>query len=235
MKTPLYLITQLGFVILTFTIYTFLLTGLKKALAKTSWDERKKKSIYKHVVFSILGWTIFISSLSLSGFFQDFSSMPPRFVILLVVPMITIVIVTFSKSMKEIAPHIPASNVIKLQVFRVFVEILLWMLFLQNALPVQMTFEGRNFDVLSGLTALPAAYFLAKSRKGLIIWNLLSLGLLVNVVSIAILSLPTPFRIFENQLTIVAYFPFVWLPGLLVPLAYGLSFISLLQLREHTR
>ena len=227
MKTPLFTVTQIGFAVLTIVTYAILLTGLKKAIAKTSWDESKKKNIYNRVLFLIIGWTLFITALSLKGFFQDFSGVPPCFMIVLVVPLITILIATFSKSTKEILLHVPAAHLIRLQVFRVFVEILLWMTFLQNLLPVQMTFEGRNFDVISGLTALPAAFFLVNNRKGLIAWNLFTLGLLINVVSVAILSLPTPFRVFENELTIVAYFPFIWLPGLLVPLAYGLSFMSL--------
>ena len=231
MKTPLFTVTQFGFAVLTLVMYAILLAGIKRAIAKTSWDESKKKSIYNRVLISIIAWTILISVLSLNGFFQDFSGVPPRFMIVLVVPLITILIATFSKSTKEVLLHVPAAHLVRLQVFRVFVEILLWMAFLQNLLPVQLTFEGRNFDVISGLTALPAAYLLVNSRKGLIIWNLFTLGLLINVVSVAILSLPTPFRIFEDELTIVASFPFIWLPGLLVPLAYGLSFMSLVQLR----
>jgi hypothetical protein len=43
--------------------------------------------------------------------------------------------------------------------------------------------------------------------------------------------MPTPFRVFMNEPsnTIVAKFPIVWLPALLVPLAYGLHFLSLRQ------
>ena len=127
--------------------------------------------------------------------------------------------------------NIPAKSLVSLQIFRVFVEILLWMSFLQNLLPVQMTFEGRNFDVLSGLTAPFAAYFLANNRIGLVVWNILSLALLANILAVAVLSMPTPFRYFINEPsnTIVTTFPFIWLPGLLVPLAYGLSFLSIRQ------
>lgn len=64
-------------------------------------------------------------------------------------------------------------------------------------------------------------------------WNLLSLGLLINIVTIALLSIPTPFRVFMNEPanTLVAHFPFILLPGMLVPLAYGLHFLSMRQLK----
>jgi hypothetical protein len=70
------------------------------------------------------------------------------------------------------------------------------------------------------------------SNTGILIWNLFGLGLLINILSIAILSMPTPFRVFMNEPsnTIVTQFPVSLLPGLLVPLAYGLHFLSLRKL-----
>jgi hypothetical protein len=109
------------------------------------------------------------------------------------------------------------------------------MAFEQGKLPIQLTFEGRNFDIISGITAPIVAFLLSKnlvSRGVVIVWNVVSLGLLINVVATAVLSLPTPFRVFMNEPAnrIVAEFPVIWLPGLLVPLAYGLHFLSLRQL-----
>jgi hypothetical protein len=225
-------ITQIGFIVLTVVMYTLVMLELKEAVAKTQWTDGKKKSRYRRVLYSLIGWTVLISVLALSGFLQDYSGFPPRIMIVLVVPLITMIILTFSSSVKELLSIIPAENIIRLQVFRVFVEILLWMLFIQNILPVQMTFEGRNFDVLAGLTAPLAVFFLSHRRAALITWNILSLGLLINIILIAVLSLPTPFRVFMNEPanTVVGIFPYVWLPGLLVPLAYGLHFLSLRQL-----
>jgi hypothetical protein len=150
------------------------------------------------------------------------------------VPLISIVWFTLSGTAKEILPHIPENELIRLQVFRIFVEILLWLLFVEKLLPVQMTFEGRNFDILAGITAPLVSYFVRQqklSKTGIIIWNLLCLGLLINIVSVAIMSMPTPFQYFTNEPsnTIGNIFPVNWLPGLLVPLAYGLHFLSLRQ------
>jgi len=153
----------------------------------------------------------------------------------LAIPMIAILGFTFSKAGKEILLQIPAENIIRLQSFRFFVELLLWALFIENVAPVQMTFEGRNFDVLSGITAPIVALLLAKgkiSKSVLVAWNIACLALLVNIVSVAILSMPTPLRVFMNEPsnTNVTQFPVSWLPGLLVPLAYGLHFLSLRKL-----
>jgi hypothetical protein len=153
----------------------------------------------------------------------------------MVIPLIATIIFTFSNTLREILLQLHPAQLIQLQIFRVFVEVLLWMLFIQNLLPIQMTFEGRNFDIIAGLTA-PLVSYLAYQNKlpkvVLIIWNLACLGLLINIVSIAILSMPTPFQYFKNEPsnTIVTVFPISWLPTFLVPLAYMQHFFSLRQL-----
>ena len=232
METILPLITYAGVIVLTAVMYTLVMMELKKAVDKTRWTEIQKKVRYRRILVALITWASVISGLALSGFLQNFSVFPPRLMIVLAIPLLTMIVLMFSSSVKELLLLIPPQNIIRLQVFRVFVELMLWMLFLQNALPVQMSFEGRNFDVLAGLTAPFAAYFLVRFRVVLIIWNFLSLGLLINIVTIAILSLPSPIRYFMNEPanTIVTYFPYVLLPGLLVPLAYGLHFLSLRQL-----
>jgi hypothetical protein len=116
------------------------------------------------------------------------------------------------------------------------VEVLLWMLFLQNLVPVQMTFEGRNLDILAGIFGPIVGYFClhkkSLSKSVAVIYNIVSLALLINIVATAILSTPYPFRVFMNEPAniIVAYFPFVLLPSFLVPLAYFIHLISLRQL-----
>jgi ABC-type antimicrobial peptide transport system permease subunit len=91
-------------------------------------------------------------------------------------------------------------------------------------------------DILSGLTA-PLILWLG-FRKGktnriiLIVWNILALGLLINIVTTAILSLPFPIQqiAFEQPNRAVLYFPFIWLPTVVVPLVLFSHLISLWQL-----
>jgi hypothetical protein len=168
----------------------------------------------------------------------DFTIFPLNLIPVIVIPLAVCLIVISRRSIGEIIGNIPVHHLIRLQSFRFFVEIFLWLLFLDELLPVQMTFEGRNLDIIAGFTA-PFVAFLAFrgriSRTGLIIWNVLCLGLLINIVVIAILSAPSPWRVFLNEPAnyIVTYFPISWLPGLLVPLAYYLHFLSLKQLIQN--
>lgn len=232
MNSTLYAASAFGFIALTLIMYALVIRELKQGIALTAWDEARKRRVLYKFIITLVAWAAFILGVSATGFFEDFTTFPPRIMIVLGIPLVTMILVVFSKPVKELLPHITARSLIRLQVFRVFVELLLWAAFLANVLPVQMTFEGRDFDILAGLFAPVVAYFFANNRTALYIYNFVSLALLLNIVIIAILSLPTPFRVFMNEPAnvLVARFPFVLLPGMLVPLAYGLHFLSLRKL-----
>lgn len=111
-----------------------------------------------------------------------------------------------------------------LYTIRIPVEIVLFWLFLHKTIPQLMTFEGRNFDILAGISA-PFIYYFGfiknkLSNKILLGWNILCLGLLINIVTNAVLSLPYPFRqfAFDQPNIAILYFPFTWLPGVIVPI-----------------
>jgi hypothetical protein len=104
-----------------------------------------------------------------------------------------------------------------------------------------MTFEGRNLDIISGITAPVIYYFgFVKKKIGrtvLILWNLICLGLLVNIVTIAILSAPFTFQRFgfDQPNFAILLFPFVWLPGIIVPLVLFSHLAMLRQLLIKTK
>jgi hypothetical protein len=106
--------------------------------------------------------------------------------------------------------------------------------------PVQMTYAGYNFDIVSGaLAALVGIWAFVHRPPTWVVLGFNSVGslLLLNIVSIAVLSMPTPMRAFQNDPpnTFVAHLPFVWLPSLLVQAAWFghlLIFRWLSQTRE---
>ena len=229
------IIAAVGFPAITVLFYGLGLAELKRALQHASFDEGRRKRIFNRVIFSLTGWAAFVSVWSLSGRMQDFTIFPLNMAPILFIPMITVLIVTFSSIGKEILAHVEPQFVIKLQSFRFFVELVIWLLFIEQLLPVQMTFEGRNFDVISGVTAPFIAWLLAIqkiNRTLLVLWNLACLGLLINIVTVAILSMPTNLQYFFNEPHSIAVtqFPYAFLPAFLVPLAYMLHFLSLRQL-----
>jgi hypothetical protein len=160
---------------------------------------------------------------------------------MLIVFAIPLLVISWSiskgkKALNKAFEIISPANLILLQSFRVIVEYLLWVAFLEGRTPVQMTFEGYNWDIISGLLPLGIFYFFVCSRKYRfvvgVVYNVVGLLLLINILSIAIMSIPGPLRQFMNEPPndAVANFPLVYLPGILVPIAYTVHWISLKQL-----
>lgn len=237
MNVPLYFWTQAGFLLLTLVSFTLFLREIWKGIALTEWPPARKKRVKRGVVGALLAWAGFVAAWSLSGTMENFSIFPFNLMPVLLIPLISLGFLLASKGFSQLLRNIPAATMIRLQSFRFFVEVLLWMLFLGEVLPEQMTFEGRNFDILVGISAPIIATLLVTRRitkTGIVIWNFLGLALLLNIVTIAILSTPSPLRVFMNEPAnyIVARFPISWLPGLLVPLAYYLHAISLKQMLQ---
>lgn len=193
------------------------------------------RSIFRTTAILLTAWLILLAILSIRGFFADFSRLPPRLIFALLTPLPVVLLFSRSGAGKQLLQHIQPQWLIYLQAFRIPVEIGLWILVHNGSLPVQMSFEGRNFDILSGLLAFPVGYycFVKKSWPPVIalLYNITGLVLLVNIVAISALSLPTPLRVFHNQpdSALLTRFPLIYLPGLLVPLAYTLHIFSLRQ------
>ena len=234
MKNDL-IIPAIAWILLTSICIILILVGLKKGLKRTTLEKNKQDKIFVITAICFTAWSIMLLVLSYQDFFANFKLFPPRPVLALLIPLPVVFIIAFSKTGTQILRAIPAQWLVFMQSFRIAVELLLLLAFLRNELPVQMTFEGRNFDILSGILAIPVGYLLAKRKmfapKLAIAFNIISLLLLVNILVIAVLSMPTPIRYFMNDPanTLVAEFPFILLPGVLVPIAYTMSIFSLRQ------
>ncbi len=231
-----YLVTQGAFAALTLVCLALVLRGQWLTLASMGHPPVRRNRVVGLTALGLAAWLAFTAGLALSGLAGDFSSFPPPVMpLVLLPPLVAALVLTFSGRFREVLRHVPVQWLLYLQSFRVAVEVLLWALHAQGLLPVQMTFEGLNFDVLTGITAPLAGYLLTARprwrRPILLAWNLAGLALLATIVVISMLSLPTPLRVFTHEPanTIVTRFPFIWLPGFLVPLAYTLHFFALRQ------
>jgi len=148
-----------------------------------------------------------------------FDSRPPRLFALPWVMLLTSVAVTRTTTARELIAHTPPALVIAIDVFRVGVELVLWRLCVADLLPIELTFEGRNFDILAGATAIPVAVLAARLPRLAVAWHVLGLALLINVVARAVRSGPL----------VLGGFPFVWLPAFLVPVAALSHIVGLRQ------
>ena len=210
---------QLSFLVTTllFLLFFYLATGRNKRVLLVS-----------------IFWLILIGSFSLTGFFQNTNTVPPRFLIVLIGTIIFIVFLY--KRLKTVIDYRKAMIV---HALRIPVEITLYFLFLQNQVPEIMTLKGLNYDIIIGISAL---IFLILSQlfkinlriKTFLIWNIIGLLFLMNIVVIAIISAPLPIQqlSFEQPNIAVLSFPYILLPSFIVPIVILTHIISLKQLAQ---
>lgn len=246
--TTLYYSIFIGFVIFPIFCLLLILRGLQLTLKKTDFSIQKQSRILLQTSLVFMFWLLLTGGLAYFGFLEMNEQkpiIPPPLLVLVNIPLITLLLfVNFNKTLKQILKVVPLHWLIYFQSFRIGVEVLIWVAFIQNLLPIQMTFEGYNSDILVGIFALPVGYFVVKQtsinsnylntrakKKMLIAWNIFGLCLLATIVIISVLSAPLPIRYFMNEPSskIVAFFPFVWLPTVLVVIAYSLHILSLKQ------
>lgn len=176
------------------------------------------------LILGIVLWMLIVAILGITGFYQDTESKPPRFFFLLG-PVVIFVGLSFAtEAGRSFAKGLDEKWLTLLHAIRIPVEILLYYVYVDGLIPELMTYSGYNFDILSGLTA-PIVYYLVfhknRGRKNLLlVWNVLCLVLLLIILTIAVLSAQTPIQMlaFDQPNVGVTYFPFVWLPAVIVPI-----------------
>lgn len=121
---------------------------------------------------------------------------------------------------RRVAEQVPIAALVAFQAFRLPLELVLHSWYESGVLPKQMTFEGGNFDILTGVLALWLGVLLqrgglsAEVRFTLVaLFNLIGFGLLVVVMSIAVRSAPWPLRTFMNDrpVTLPFHAPHTWI------------------------
>jgi hypothetical protein len=214
--------------------YIYLAFGLTLFLAIFLFYKATNYS--KTFLTIITVWITAQTILGLSGFYKIANTIPPRFALLLLPPLVMTIVLFNSKNGKQFIDNLKVNTLTLFHIIRIPVELVLFWLFVHKAIPGLMTFEGRNFDVFSGLTA-PVIYYFGFVKKKLsksilLIWNFICLALLLNIAFNAILSLPGSFQqfAFEQPNIAILYFPFVLLPAVLVPLVLFSHLATIRQL-----
>ncbi len=122
----------------------------------------------------------------------------------------------FSDLGRRVASLLPLWALCGFQLFRLPLELVLHQWYMEGVIPVQMSYAGHNFDILTGLLALSLApfFYLGKlGRRAAWLFNLVGFGLLVNVASIAVRSSPVPLRTYTEEPAVLLAFhaPYTWI------------------------
>lgn len=225
------------YVAIFFALITSLTAQLLLLAVKNSNNDEIRK-LDKPLFKGILLWLAIQAFLSmLTVYSNDTQSFPPKIILFGILPTIFLILFLFTTSKgRNFIDSLSIKSLTYLHIVRIPVEIVLYLLFLEKMIPELMTFEGRNFDILAGITAPFVAYYCFKSTKiqktFLLIWNGISLCLLFNIIVNALLSAPSPIQkfAFDQPNIAILYFPYSWLPTFIVPIVLFSHLASLRQL-----
>jgi hypothetical protein len=214
--------------VLTFILTTLITLGFLFVALKIS-----SRSVPRYVYPLLILWTLVQAILGWQGFYRQFDTFPPRFLLAVVPPVLLILFLALKH--RRALSALPLRLFTFMHVVRIPIEIVLFGLYKEGYIPRLMTYEGNNFDIIDGMTGPLMALIAFRGgihKRLLIYWNLIGLGLLINIVVNAVFSTPLPFQQFAfNQPNIaVFYFPFILLPSVIVPTVLFAHIASLLRL-----
>ena len=184
------------------------------------------------VLFLLLAWLLFQFGMAYSGISY---AVKPTVFLLGGVPLLLLTLwLLLSKKGQAFIDDLPLHYLIFLSIVRIPVEMVLYWLFEQGAVPEIMTFAGRNFDILPGIAA-PFVAFLAFKKKGKALiwaWSIIGTILLLSIITHAILSAELPVQQFGFEQPNIAIFhaPFNWLATFVAPMVLLTHFIILRRL-----
>lgn len=206
-------------------------------IIKNATSEKTRKSA-KYIAIVSVVWLVIQAVLSWNNIYNtNTDAFPPKIILFGVLPVICTIIVVFSISKgRHFIDSLPLKNITYLNIVRIPVELVLYWLFLNKTIPQMMTFEGTNFDILAGISAPFIAYYAFEKKKislnFVLLWNIISLGLLLNIVVTAMLSAPSPIQkiAFDQPNIAILNFPFCWLATFIVPIVLFGHLVSIRKL-----
>ncbi|HEB61736.1 MAG TPA: hypothetical protein ENI82_01160 [Bacteroidetes bacterium] len=215
----------------------YIIYALDFVLAFRKVEKDKAKKIKQYTLVGLLLWLGILAILNIEGYYQNEALVGFRVLMVFIPPFLLISYLMLSKRFaKNVLSLLPGKWLIHIQSFRIVMELIFWLGYIGGFVPFQMTFEGFNFDIMVGITAFIAgSVFFVKGRFRkfeVFIWNIFGLALLLNIFVIGFLSVPSSFRVFMNEPAnkMLGNFPFIWIPGFIVPFAFAMHVFSIKQI-----
>lgn len=171
----------------------------------------------------ILAFGVVQSILAYNGFYVDDRSIPPRFLWVLLPSTLLIIYGLTPKVRARLNRQKSTVWSVLLHSVRLPVEIVLFVLYTHKMVPQLMTFEGRNFDIVMGITAPIMGFLLYRkrlSKRAQIVWHVIGTILISFILINGILSAELPIQqfAFDQPNVALTYFPYVLLPSIIVPI-----------------
>jgi hypothetical protein len=210
----------LVFVVIPVLLAIALLAGIWYAWRRSGEPPAVAARATLLMAFGCAAWMGVTWAVAARGTFREWNRLPPSLAVLVLLIIIIAARLALGGVGRRLATNIPLWILVAVQGFRLPLELAMHRMFERGIMPGQMSYSGRNFDIITGITAVIVAALLVAGRGGRILvaaWNVVGLGLLVNIIIVALVSTPMVALFGPDRLNIwITYPPFIWLPAVMV-------------------
>ncbi len=193
-----------------------------------------KKGLWKLGFITL--WLVIHSLLAYYAFYQNVSVLPPRLFVYVILPEIAGIVWLFMHTAsKKFLDNLNLTMLTAVHGLRAGIEVTLVGIAAHGATPRLLTFEGRNFDLLIGISAIGMAVVASRKKwPGFqMAWHALGILSLTNIFFHSLLAAPFPFQrlAFEQPNIFIFYFPFILIPAFIFPSMFVAHVAALSQLK----
>lgn len=183
------------------------------------------RKLQRRFLGQALAWTGAVSLAATLGVLNPARRPPVVFVAMLATIVVLGVAIARSPAGRRFASGLPLAWLVGFQAFRLPLELAMHRAHTEGLMPIQMSYSGRNFDIVTGATALVLALIMTVRQvpKWVVsAWNVLGLALLANILGVAMLSTPM-FQYFgpDHVNVFVTQMPYTLLPAVMVLAAWA--------------
>jgi hypothetical protein len=183
---------------------------------------------FVRTALAIAVWMALTASLAISGVLARFDFTPPPMLVLMFSIFALSFLIGLSSYGRRVAITTSLTTLVGLQGFRLPLEMVMHYAATQGIMPVHLSYSGYNFDIITGGGAVLISALLARGKTVPLqlvwIWNIWGLFCLLVIAVIALLTSPLVHTFGtepHNLNTWVLFFPYVWLPAVLVVIAFS--------------
>jgi hypothetical protein len=176
------------------------------------------RGVFRAVAALVLtaGWLLLLATAARSGWLSESGAFPPAILRLMGLTLLVTLGIALTPVGESLAASVRLRLLVAFQAFRFPLELMLADFHRAGKIPLEMTFHGWNYDIVTGLSALVVCWFAENDRFGArlaALWNWIGLALLFNVLRIAVAALPGPFHDsrYSTPNTLPLYWPGVWI------------------------
>ena len=221
--------------------YGLIALGLWLGLESTDLALGQRRTTWLAVMVPFTLWAAVAGSAAINGVFRPGAPPLPLLPLAIFLPVIIgTPLLLRSKRVGQVLDAMPATWLIALQVYRVFVSVFLAGA-LRGVVPAVFGLPAGIGDVLTGLFAVPAAIAVAtgtaQGRRAAITWNIFGLADFAVAITLGLITSPGTFQLIVPNVPSIGAgaYPNVLTPAFVVPSSILLHALSLRQLRRRSR